>query len=116
MQNNFKGSKFYNLFRDKISYQLSVKSSTTVAKKIKNIHLEQDLICRNAFGTYFGVSQTVFDRVWNSLTNTDDNSAVYISMEIGADPDVYHPLKDFLVKKMRVKTLKKIYILEFLRS
>ena len=66
--------------------------------KIKKSLLEQKLICSNNFGTYFGVSQQVLDRVWNSLTGADGNSVVYISMEIGADPDVFHPLKDFFIK------------------
>jgi alpha-glucan phosphorylases len=58
-------------------------------------HVEQ-LICSNRFGTFFGVSQQVFDRVWGQLTQPDGNSVVYISMEIGADPDVFHPVKDQL--------------------
>ncbi len=55
------------------------------------------LICKNRFGTFFGVSQTVFDTVWQNLTSDDNNSVVYISMEIGADPDVFHPIKDKLM-------------------
>ncbi len=55
------------------------------------------LICKNQFGSFFGVSQTVFDKVWQNLTADDGNSVVYISMEIGADPDVFHPIKDKLM-------------------
>lgn len=71
--------------------------------------LVQDLICSNDFGTYFGVSQPIFDRVWNSLTGADGNSVVYISMEIGADPDVFHPLKNFLVKNKLTKSPNKTF-------
>jgi starch phosphorylase len=56
-----------------------------------------DLIATNQFGTFFGVSQKVFDEVWQKLTAADTNSVVYISMEIGADPDVFHPIKDKLM-------------------
>ena len=57
-----------------------------------------NLVAKNQFGTFFGVSQTVFDRVWKNLTAADTNSVVYISMEIGADPDVFHPIKDRLME------------------
>ncbi|MFZ5797750.1 MAG: alpha-glucan family phosphorylase [Thermodesulfobacteriota bacterium] len=56
----------------------------------------QDLVCRNRFGTFFGVRQQTLDAVWERLTGPDANSVLYISMEIGADPDVYHPLRDLL--------------------
>ncbi len=65
----------------------------------KNISLLQEVTCSNDFGSYFGVSQQTFDTVWKRLTSTDENSVIYISMEIGADPDVFHPVKDFLLKK-----------------
>ncbi|MBC8208816.1 MAG: alpha-glucan family phosphorylase [Desulfobulbaceae bacterium] len=61
----------------------------------KNID-PMELVSRNAYGTYFGVSQDVFDKVWSQLTHEDGNSVAYISMEIGADPDVYNPVKDRL--------------------
>ncbi|MCL2789629.1 MAG: alpha-glucan family phosphorylase [Desulfobulbus sp.] len=61
-------------------------------------HIEQ-LICTNRFGTFFGVSQQVFDRVWGQLTRPDGDSIAYISMEIGADPDVFHPIKDWLERE-----------------
>jgi len=54
------------------------------------------LLSANRFGSFFGVSQQVFDAVWNNLTTPDGNAVAYVSMEIGADPDVFHPLKDFL--------------------
>lgn len=56
-----------------------------------------NLIAKNRFGTFFGVSQNIFDEVWKKLTAKDTNSVVYISMEVGADPDVFHPLKDKLL-------------------
>jgi len=65
------------------------------------VRIEQ-LVCTNRFGTFFGVSQQVFDRVWNQLTSPDGESIVYVSMEIGADPDVFHPVKD-LLERDRVK-------------
>ena len=55
-----------------------------------------ELLCSNRFGTFFGVTQQVFDTVWKNLTNPTGNTVAYISMEIGADPDVFHPLKNFL--------------------
>lgn len=45
-------------------------------------------------GTFFGISQECFDRVWSTLTSPAGQSATYVSMEIGADRDVYHPVKD----------------------
>ena len=56
------------------------------------------LIARNPFGTFFGLSQDAFDDVWNRLTDPTGNSVVYISMEIGADLDVYNPLKAQLIQ------------------
>ena len=59
----------------------------------------EELICSNRYGTFFGVSQAVFDAVWNRLTDPAGETVVYVSMEIGADPDVFHPLLDFLKHK-----------------
>lgn len=61
-------------------------------------HELHDLIAKNQFGTFFGISQPLFDKVWKKLTAADGNSVVYISMEIGADPDVFHPIKDKLLE------------------
>ncbi|MDP3480102.1 MAG: alpha-glucan family phosphorylase [Desulfoprunum sp.] len=58
----------------------------------------QDMLAVNDFGVFFGVSQETLDRVWNQLTHPSGNSVVYISMEIGADPDVYNPIKERLLK------------------
>ncbi|MBL4903625.1 MAG: alpha-glucan family phosphorylase [Desulfocapsa sp.] len=56
-----------------------------------------NLVAKNQFGTFFGVSQQTLDTVWDNLTGNNQNSVVYISMEIGADPDVFHPIKDRLM-------------------
>ena len=58
--------------------------------------LQENLIASNAFGTYFGISQERFNEVWDHLTDPTGNSVAYISMEIGADPDVYSPIRDAL--------------------
>jgi starch phosphorylase len=50
-------------------------------------------------GTFFGISQKVFDQVWSNLTGEAGNSGIYVSMEIGADLDVYNPVKNFLLNK-----------------
>ena len=60
------------------------------------IKSEKDLIARQKFGTFFGVTQETFDRVWQQLQQPQGNGVTYISMEIGADPDVFHPVQDVL--------------------
>jgi len=55
-----------------------------------------DLLATNRWGEFFGVSQSIFDRVWQQLTAADGNSVTYISMEIGADMDVFNPVKKLL--------------------
>jgi len=65
------------------------------------------LIASNQFGTYFGVSQKVFDEVWTNLTQANGNSVAYISMEIGADPDVYNPVKQRLIDLERTSSMDK---------
>ncbi len=66
------------------------------AEKNINIKTIDDLCCTSKFGDFFGVPQHVFDRVWQGISSPDGNAVVYISMEIGADPDVFHPVKDLL--------------------
>ncbi len=61
--------------------------------------LPEDLLCSNRFGDFFGVPQQVFNAVWNKLSEPHGESVVYVSMEIGADPDVFHPLKDFIKRR-----------------
>ncbi|MBW1792140.1 MAG: alpha-glucan family phosphorylase, partial [Deltaproteobacteria bacterium] len=63
----------------------------------KNIYSQPDisvgdLIASNKWGTFFGISQKTLDSVWKSLTVPAGNSVMYISMEIGADRDVFHPV------------------------
>ena len=53
-------------------------------------------IATNQWGTFFGVTQKTLDTVWGNLTNPAGDSVIYISMEIGADRDVYHPIKKML--------------------
>ena len=57
----------------------------------------QNMIATNQWGTFFGVSQEVLDSVWSKLTDPGGNSILYISMEIGADRDVFHPVKTKLL-------------------
>jgi starch phosphorylase len=52
-----------------------------------------EMLATNQWGTFFGVSQRVLNRVWHKLTAPEANSVTYISMEIGADLDVFHPIK-----------------------
>lgn len=58
--------------------------------------LLNNMLAQSPFGNFFGISQKVFDVVWSSLTAKDGNSALYVSMEIGADLDVFNPVKAFL--------------------
>ncbi|MBU0967836.1 MAG: alpha-glucan family phosphorylase [Proteobacteria bacterium] len=55
-------------------------------------------IATNRWGTFFGVTQGTLDSVWDNLTNPAGDSVIYISMEIGADRDVYHPVKKRLLQ------------------
>ena len=57
------------------------------------------MIATNQFGTFFGISQQVLDAVWEQLTAPEGNSVAYISMEIGADRDVFHPIKSMLERQ-----------------
>jgi starch phosphorylase len=66
------------------------------SKKPININSVEELICSNQFGTFFGVPQSIFDQVWQELSSPKKNSVAYVSMEIGADPDIFHPVRDFL--------------------
>jgi starch phosphorylase len=54
------------------------------------------MVAKNKFGTFFGVSQKVLDSTWQALTSPTGESAIYISMEIGADLDVFHPVRNKL--------------------
>jgi len=58
----------------------------------------RSLTATTPYGTFFGISQKVFDDVWQRLTDPKGDSVTYVSMEIGADRDVYHPVKDKLLE------------------
>lgn len=51
------------------------------------------MISKNKWGTFFGISQKTLDTVWGNLTRKNANSVAYVTMEIGADLDVFHPVK-----------------------
>ncbi len=55
-------------------------------------------ISTNRWGTFFGVTQETLDAVWNNLTSSSGDSILYVSMEIGADRDVFHPIKKRLMQ------------------
>ncbi len=59
-------------------------------------HRIDDMLVTNRFGTFFGVPQKVLDSVWQALTSPSGESVTYISMEIGADLDVFHPVRNRL--------------------
>ncbi len=61
-------------------------------------HRLHDMIATNRFGTFFGVSQEVLDSTWQALTSPTGESVTYISMEIGADLDVFHPVRNKLLQ------------------
>ncbi len=52
-----------------------------------------EMLASNQYGTFFGVSQDVLDQVWANLTTPEGDSVTYVSMEIGAERDVFHPIK-----------------------
>jgi glycogen phosphorylase len=56
----------------------------------------REMVSTNQWGTFFGISQKILDKVWQNLTSPAGNSVTYISMEIGADRDVFHPVKSKL--------------------
>ena len=58
-----------------------------------------NMLARTPLGTFFGISQKTFDKVWSHLTSTEGNSAIYVSMEIGADVDVFNPVKTYLQQR-----------------
>jgi starch phosphorylase len=58
-----------------------------------------NMLARSPLGSFFGISQKNFDNVWSRLTAPDGNSAIYVSMEIGADVDVFNPVKNYLQQK-----------------
>jgi starch phosphorylase len=71
------------------------KSSSVFIDKDRILH---DMVATDRWGTYFGVSQKVLDQVWGNLTTPTGNSVTYISMEIAADRDAFHPIKSRLLE------------------
>lgn len=71
------------------------KSNNTLIDKDQLLH---DMVSKNQWGTYFGVSQKILDQVWDNLTSPAGNSVAYISMEIAADRDTFHPIKSRLLE------------------
>ncbi len=61
--------------------------------------LLSNMLAKTPFGTVFGISQKIYDQVWSNLTAKNGNSAVYVSMEIGADLDVFNPVRNYLQQK-----------------
>ncbi|NTV15487.1 MAG: alpha-glucan family phosphorylase [Desulfobulbaceae bacterium] len=70
-----------------------MKKQTALIDKDKAL---RDMLATNQWGTYFGISQKLLEQIWRKLTAPDGNSVVYISMEIAADRDVFHPIRDRL--------------------
>ncbi|UCE93342.1 MAG: alpha-glucan family phosphorylase [Flavobacteriaceae bacterium] len=58
----------------------------------------KNMVAKSPFGNFFGISQKTFDLVWSNLNAKDGNSAIYVSMEIGADLDVFNPVKNYLLQ------------------
>jgi len=58
----------------------------------------RSMTATSPLGTFFGISQKVYDTVWKHLTAPAGQSVTYISMEIGADRDVFHPVRDRLME------------------
>jgi glycogen phosphorylase len=66
---------------------MSTRSLSDIDKALR------EMVSANQWGAFFGVTQETVDQVWGNLTAPDGNSVTYISMEIGADRDVFHPVK-----------------------
>jgi starch phosphorylase len=72
-----------------------MKRTTNLPTEDKDKAL-RNLVATSPWGVFFGVSQQTFDLVWRQLTSSEGNSVTYISMEIGADMDVFNPVRDKL--------------------
>ncbi|MBU3936467.1 MAG: alpha-glucan family phosphorylase [Proteobacteria bacterium] len=79
---------------NKTTPQKPAKAKAQLSADSKHRILE--MLATNRFGTFFGVSQKVLDSVWQALTSPNGESITYISMEIGADLDVFHPVRNRL--------------------
>ncbi len=69
------------------------KKQSILIDKERNL---KNMLASNEIGEFFGVSQETLDKVWSQLKSPEGNSVTYISMEIGADCDVYNPVKNKL--------------------
>ena len=58
--------------------------------------LLSNMLAHTPLGSFFGVSQQVFDQVWSNLMSDSGNSVMYVSMEIGGDMDVFNPVRSYL--------------------
>ncbi len=67
------------------------------------------MIASNKWGTFFGISQETLDTVWANLTRQDPNSVAYVTMEIGADLDVFHPVQKQLQDLQITKSTNTIF-------
>lgn len=67
------------------------------------------MIARNKWGTFFGISQQTLDRVWTALSTPSGNSIAYVTMEIGADLDVFNPVKQHLQKLKITKSTNSVF-------
>ncbi len=74
------------------------KESTAASVLPDDKHRLRNMLATNKFGTFFGVSQKVLDSVWQAITSPTGESVTYISMEIGADLDVFHPVRNRLLQ------------------
>ncbi len=84
---------FKNTYLTNIS---AVKYMKNGLKGLDSHKILAEMISTNKFGTFFGVNQDVLEKVWGLLTDPSGDSTTYISMEIGAENDVYNPVKDKL--------------------
>ncbi|MBM9537344.1 alpha-glucan family phosphorylase [Desulfobulbus alkaliphilus] len=66
------------------------------AAQTNNTATATHLLSTCPFGTFFGISQKIFDDVWQKLKDPATDAVAYVSMEIGADPDVFHPVKTYM--------------------
>ncbi|OGQ99767.1 MAG: alpha-glucan phosphorylase [Deltaproteobacteria bacterium RIFOXYD12_FULL_50_9] len=70
------------------------KKSYSLVDKDKAL---RNMLASNSLGDFFGVTKETLDLVWSYLTSPSGNSVTYVSMEIGADLDVYNPVKRHLL-------------------
>jgi starch phosphorylase len=81
-------------------------------KELDSHKILSQMISKNELGSFFGISQKVLEKVWGMLTAPGGDSTTYISMEIGAENDVYNPIKDKL-KQLNIFNHKNAQINKF---